>query len=306
MSIAGRSRSPSTPTPTSSARKAPAARPRGAGAGRRVAGQPGPRRHARRAGDLGHRPHPDPRLLPEGVDSTTAVAGRRGAGPAPATESLIGAWPPGIRRGSCPTPMPTSGRGGIGQGEPLMETLVAAVGTRCRGAGRPRGHRVARRRRLHHHRRGGAAQDVQGARRWPDRSPRPGCSARRQRIRPRPPSAARPGCPSCPMTRPSAPCSRAPRPPPRRAEHAAVRGRVRRPAQRAARHPGRTAFVVAPRSFNPDPAAAQRFLAAAATIPWLSPTTTDASPGHGQARGRQQRRRRSPGPSTPSAGGPPS
>jgi hypothetical protein len=40
--------------------------------------------------------------------------------------------------------------------------------------------------------------------------------------------------------------------------------------------PGRSVFVVAPRSFNPDPVAAQRFLAAAATVPWLTQSTTGA------------------------------
>lgn len=39
---------------------------------------------------------------------------------------------------------------------------------------------------------------------------------------------------------------------------------------------GRTLFVVAPRSYNPDPTAAQHFLASAASIPWLTTTTTDA------------------------------
>jgi hypothetical protein len=39
---------------------------------------------------------------------------------------------------------------------------------------------------------------------------------------------------------------------------------------------GRTVFVVAPRSYNPDPVSAQRFLAAVGSIPWLTPTSTDA------------------------------
>jgi hypothetical protein len=67
---------------------------------------------------------------------------------------------------------------------------------------------------------------------------------------------------------------------------------------------GRTAFVVAPRSFNPDPAAAQRFLASAATIPWLTPTTTDAelaAAKHAAASSGGPVTR----PSNPSAGGPP-
>ena len=38
---------------------------------------------------------------------------------------------------------------------------------------------------------------------------------------------------------------------------------------------GRTVFVAAPRSFNPDPAVARGFFAAAASIPWLTPMTTD-------------------------------
>jgi hypothetical protein len=40
---------------------------------------------------------------------------------------------------------------------------------------------------------------------------------------------------------------------------------------------GRTVFVAAPRSFNPDPAAARSFFDAAASIPWLTPMTTDAT-----------------------------
>jgi hypothetical protein len=40
---------------------------------------------------------------------------------------------------------------------------------------------------------------------------------------------------------------------------------------------GRSVFVAAPRSFNPDPAAARSFFAAAASIPWLTPSTTDAA-----------------------------
>lgn len=40
---------------------------------------------------------------------------------------------------------------------------------------------------------------------------------------------------------------------------------------------GRSVFVAAPRSFNPDPAAARSFFAATAGIPWLTPTTTDAA-----------------------------
>lgn len=40
---------------------------------------------------------------------------------------------------------------------------------------------------------------------------------------------------------------------------------------------GRSVFVAAPRSFNPDPAAARSFFAATATIPWLAPTTTDVA-----------------------------
>jgi hypothetical protein len=40
---------------------------------------------------------------------------------------------------------------------------------------------------------------------------------------------------------------------------------------------GRSVFVAAPRSFNPDPATARSFFAAAATIPWLAPTTTDTA-----------------------------
>ena len=39
---------------------------------------------------------------------------------------------------------------------------------------------------------------------------------------------------------------------------------------------GRAVFVAAPRSFNPDPAAARRFLATVTAIPWLTPTTTEA------------------------------
>lgn len=39
---------------------------------------------------------------------------------------------------------------------------------------------------------------------------------------------------------------------------------------------GRTLFVVAPRTFDPDPATAHAFLAAAASIPWLTPTGTSA------------------------------
>jgi len=39
---------------------------------------------------------------------------------------------------------------------------------------------------------------------------------------------------------------------------------------------GRSVFVAAPRSFNPDPDTARSFFAATATIPWLAPTTTDA------------------------------
>jgi hypothetical protein len=39
---------------------------------------------------------------------------------------------------------------------------------------------------------------------------------------------------------------------------------------------GRGVFVAAPRSFNPDPDAARAFFAATGSIPWLTPTTTDA------------------------------
>jgi hypothetical protein len=39
---------------------------------------------------------------------------------------------------------------------------------------------------------------------------------------------------------------------------------------------GRSVFVAAPRSFNPDPTAARAFFAATDSIPWLTPTTTDA------------------------------
>ena len=39
---------------------------------------------------------------------------------------------------------------------------------------------------------------------------------------------------------------------------------------------GRSLFVAAPRSFNPDPDTARAFFAAAGSIPWLTPTTTDA------------------------------
>ena len=39
---------------------------------------------------------------------------------------------------------------------------------------------------------------------------------------------------------------------------------------------GRSVLVVAPRSFNPDPAGAKAFFAAADAIPWLTQTTTDA------------------------------
>jgi hypothetical protein len=39
---------------------------------------------------------------------------------------------------------------------------------------------------------------------------------------------------------------------------------------------GRTVFVVAPRSYNPDPQGAKSFFAAAGSIPWLSGTSTDA------------------------------
>ncbi|WP_270887071.1 DUF6049 family protein [Pedococcus sp. 5OH_020] len=38
---------------------------------------------------------------------------------------------------------------------------------------------------------------------------------------------------------------------------------------------GRTVFVAAPRSFNPDPETARRFLAAAASLPWLTPSSTE-------------------------------
>lgn len=38
----------------------------------------------------------------------------------------------------------------------------------------------------------------------------------------------------------------------------------------------RTVFVVAPRSWGPDPAAAQAFFTTASSIPWLVPTSTDA------------------------------
>jgi hypothetical protein len=40
---------------------------------------------------------------------------------------------------------------------------------------------------------------------------------------------------------------------------------------------GRTIFVAAPRSFNPDPAAARSFFAATSSLPWLTPMTTDAA-----------------------------
>ncbi|MGZ4631013.1 DUF6049 family protein [Oryzihumus sp.] len=39
---------------------------------------------------------------------------------------------------------------------------------------------------------------------------------------------------------------------------------------------GRSLFVVAPRTFDPDPATAHAFLAAAASIPWLTTTSTSA------------------------------
>jgi hypothetical protein len=39
---------------------------------------------------------------------------------------------------------------------------------------------------------------------------------------------------------------------------------------------GRNVFVTAPRAFNPDPVAARSFFAAVGSIPWLTPTTTDA------------------------------
>jgi hypothetical protein len=39
---------------------------------------------------------------------------------------------------------------------------------------------------------------------------------------------------------------------------------------------GRTLFVVAPRTFDPDPATAHAFLAAAASVPWLTTTSTSA------------------------------
>jgi hypothetical protein len=39
---------------------------------------------------------------------------------------------------------------------------------------------------------------------------------------------------------------------------------------------GRSVFVAAPRTFDPDPTAARAFFAAAASIPWLTTTTTDA------------------------------
>ncbi|HEV7146030.1 MAG TPA: DUF6049 family protein [Pedococcus sp.] len=39
---------------------------------------------------------------------------------------------------------------------------------------------------------------------------------------------------------------------------------------------GRSVFVVAPRTYDPDPTAARTFFAATASIPWLTTTTTDA------------------------------
>jgi hypothetical protein len=39
---------------------------------------------------------------------------------------------------------------------------------------------------------------------------------------------------------------------------------------------GRALFVAAPRSFNPDPTAAKRFLSTVSAIPWLDPTSTEA------------------------------
>ena len=39
---------------------------------------------------------------------------------------------------------------------------------------------------------------------------------------------------------------------------------------------GRAVFVAAPRSFNPDPTAAKRFLSTVSAIPWLDPTSTEA------------------------------
>ena len=66
---------------------------------------------------------------------------------------------------------------------------------------------------------------------------------------------------------------------------------------------GRSVFVVAPRSFNPDPETARSFFAATATIPWLVPTTTDAV----LARARQAVATSSAPvtrPSVPASGGP--
>ena len=40
---------------------------------------------------------------------------------------------------------------------------------------------------------------------------------------------------------------------------------------------GRTVFVAAPRSYNPDPAVAKSFFAAVGSIPWLTPMPTDAA-----------------------------
>ena len=39
---------------------------------------------------------------------------------------------------------------------------------------------------------------------------------------------------------------------------------------------GRAVFVAAPRSFNPDPTAAKKFLSTVSAIPWLTPTGTEA------------------------------
>ena len=60
---------------------------------------------------------------------------------------------------------------------------------------------------------------------------------------------------------------------------------------------GRSVFVVAPRTYDPDPTAARTFFAATASIPWLTTTTTDAElsrPARGTHRGCAGHRRRSP------------
>ena len=66
---------------------------------------------------------------------------------------------------------------------------------------------------------------------------------------------------------------------------------------------GRSVFVAAPRSFNPDPAAARRFFAAAASIPWLTPTTTDAALAPGPPGGARPPAAPVTRPTAPATGG---